>query len=189
MRAVFVRGRFTVAEADAAAAVLRAYGIGLLAVVLIRSAVASFQAKGRHDDAHGRSPSWRWRRMSRLKLVLFRPFGAPGLAFATAIGAWINLVLLVALALRRGTMHLDDVFARAALATAAGAVVLANLLYGDARLRDALFGRLRFANEITLTLLHSWRARSSIVPCLLFGWHALGIRFADFGRRLSARSL
>ena len=47
-----------------------------------------------------------------LKIVLFRPYGASGLAFATAIGAWLNLVLLIALALRRGSMQFDDVFAR-----------------------------------------------------------------------------
>jgi putative peptidoglycan lipid II flippase len=187
MRAVFVRGRFTVAEADAAAAVLRAYGIGLLAVVLIRSAVASFQAKGDTTTPMVIALVAVAANVG-LKLVLFRPFGAPGLAFATAIGAWINLVLLVALAIRRGTMQLDEVFARAAFATTAGAIVLANLaLWGRAPL-DELFGRLHFANEITLTLL---TLAGAVVYCalLLFGWHALGIRFADFGRRLSARSL
>jgi putative peptidoglycan lipid II flippase len=46
MRLVFVRGAFTPKDADAAALVLSAYGLGLMAVVLIRSAVASFQAQG-----------------------------------------------------------------------------------------------------------------------------------------------
>lgn len=187
MRAVFVRGRFTVAEADAAAAVLRAYGIGLLAVVLIRSAVASFQAKGDTTTpmmvALGAVAA-----NVALKLVLFRSFGAPGLAFATAVGAWINFVLLVVLALHRGTMHLDDVFGRAAVAAAAGAVLLANLaLWGRAPV-EALFANLRFGNEITLALL---TLVGALVYCafLVFGWQALGIRFADFGGRLSARSI
>jgi putative peptidoglycan lipid II flippase len=186
MRAVFVRGRFTVSDADAAAAVLAAYGIGLLAVVLIRSAVASFQANG--DTTTPMIVALVAVAVNvGLKLMLFRPFGAPGLAFATAIGAWINLVLLVVLALRRGTMQFDDVFTRSAFATAAGAVVLANVgLWGRAPI-EGLFAGLRFANEITFVSL---TLAGGLVYCafLLFGWRALGIRFADFGGRVSPRA-
>jgi putative peptidoglycan lipid II flippase len=185
MRAVFVRGRFTVADADAAAAVLAAYGIGLLAVVLIRSAVASFQAKG--DTTTPMIIALVAVAVNvALKLMLFRPFGAPGLAFATAIGAWINLVLLVVFALRRGTMQFDDVFTRSAFVTAAGAVVLANVgLWGRAPL-ESLLGGLRFANEIALVSL---TLAGGLVYCgfLLFGLRALGIRFADFSGRVSPR--
>ena len=46
MQGVFVRGSFTREAAAAAGAILAAYGIGMLPVVLIRSAVASFQARG-----------------------------------------------------------------------------------------------------------------------------------------------
>ena len=92
MRGVFVRGAFTAEAAGASAAVLSAYGFGILAIVLMRSAVASFQA---HGDT--RTPML----VSLiavainvgLKLVLFKPFGAAGLATATAVGAWVNLVL------------------------------------------------------------------------------------------------
>jgi putative peptidoglycan lipid II flippase len=185
MRAVFVRGRFTVADADAAAAVLAAYGVGLLAVVLIRSAVASFQAKG--DTTTPMIIALVAVAVNvALKLMLFRPFGAPGLAFATAIGAWINLVLLVVFALRRGTMQFDDVFTRSAFATAAGAVVLANVgLWGRAPLEN-LLGGLRFANEIALVSL---TLAGALIYCgfVLFGLRALGIRFTDFSTRVSAR--
>jgi putative peptidoglycan lipid II flippase len=44
MRGVFLRGAFTAEAAQASALVLAAYGAGLMAVVLIRSAVASFQS-------------------------------------------------------------------------------------------------------------------------------------------------
>jgi putative peptidoglycan lipid II flippase len=185
MRAVFVRGRFTVADADAAAAVLAAYGIGLLAVVLIRSAVASFQAKG--DTTRPMLIALAAVAVNvALKIALFQPFGAPGLAFATAVGAWLNLVLLVVLALRRGTMQFDDVFARSAFATAAGAVVLANVgLWGRAPLEQALAG-LRFGDEIALVVL---TLAGGVAYCgfLLFGLRALGIRFADFSGRVSPR--
>ena len=46
MRGVFLRGAFTPQAAGASAAVLTAYGFGLVAIVLLRSAVASFQAQG-----------------------------------------------------------------------------------------------------------------------------------------------
>src|ERR1700689_2524384 len=44
MRGVFLRGAFTEKAVEASAAVLTAYGFGLIAIVLIRAAVASFQA-------------------------------------------------------------------------------------------------------------------------------------------------
>ncbi|MEA2839257.1 MAG: putative peptidoglycan lipid flippase [Methylobacteriaceae bacterium] len=185
MRAAFVRGRFTVADADAAAAVLAAYGIGLLAVVLIRSAVASFQAKGDTTTPMIIALVAVAANVA-LKLMLFRPFGASGLAFATAIGAWINLVLLVVFALRGGTMQFDDVFTRSAFATAAGAVVLANVgLWGREPL-ESLLGGLRFANQIVLVSL---TLAGGLIYCgfLLFGLRALGIRFADFSGRVSPR--
>ena len=46
MRGIFLRGAFTQEAARASAHVLAAYGAGLFAIVLIRSAVASFQARG-----------------------------------------------------------------------------------------------------------------------------------------------
>src|SRR5947209_15183390 len=185
MRAVFVRGRFTIADADAAAAVLAAYGVGLLAVVLIRSAVASFQAKGDTTTPMIIALTAVAANVA-LKVMLFRPFGAPGLAFATAIGAWLNLVLLVVLALKRGAMQFDDVFTRSAFATAAGAVVLANVgLWGRPPLEHML-GGVRLSNEITLVAL---MIVGGLLYCgfLLFGLRALGIRFSDFRGRVSPR--
>ena len=185
MRAVFVRGRFTIADADTAASVLAAYGIGLLAVVLIRSAVASFQAKG--DTTTPMIIALAAVAVNvLLKIILFRPFGAPGLAFATAIGAWLNLVLLIVLALKRGTMQFDDVFMRSAFATAAGAVVLANVgLWGRPPLEHML-GGVRLSNEIALVAL---MIVGGLLYCgfLLFGLRALGIRFSDFRGRVSPR--
>ena len=45
MRALFARGAFSERDAANAAATLAAYAVGLLPFVLIRSAVASFQAR------------------------------------------------------------------------------------------------------------------------------------------------
>ena len=98
---LFERGRFDSAASAAAGAVLFAYALGLPAIVLIRTQVSAFQARG--DTT---TPMW----VSlgsiavnvALKFALWRDFGAPGLALATAAGAWLNVGLLFGLALRRG---------------------------------------------------------------------------------------
>ena len=58
--------------------------------------------------------------------MLADPWGASGLALATAIGAWINFGLLVALAMARDWMSPDAELGRfmAAIATAAGVMAL-----------------------------------------------------------------
>ncbi len=60
-----------------------------------------------------------------LKVLLFRSFGAVGLAAATATGAWINLLLLMALGSQRGLMRLDWVFGKSAAATSVASFALA----------------------------------------------------------------
>ena len=60
-----------------------------------------------------------------LKLVLYKPMGAAGLALATAVGAWINVGLLVTLALRRDLLAPDSALARTFAAVGAAALALA----------------------------------------------------------------
>jgi putative peptidoglycan lipid II flippase len=106
MEALFKRGAFDAGSAAAAGAALAAYGTGLPAVVLIRSAIASFHA--RQDTATPLIASFAGIGVNlALKLVLYTPLGAPGLALATATGAWVNLGLLTALALHRRAMRPD----------------------------------------------------------------------------------
>jgi putative peptidoglycan lipid II flippase len=124
MRGVFMRGYFTASDAAASASVLMAYGIGLIPIVLIRSIVASFHA--RQDT---RTPLYAAfvgiGANVALKLVLFQPLGAPGLALATAIGAWINGGCLLALALRRQWIAPDHGLWRAIIAIGIASLVLA----------------------------------------------------------------
>jgi putative peptidoglycan lipid II flippase len=101
MAALFLHGAFTLESAQSAGAALAAYSVGLPAVVIIRSAVASFYA--RQDTATPLIASFSGIALNLLlKLALFRDYGAAGLAFATAIGAWTNVGLLILMALRRG---------------------------------------------------------------------------------------
>lgn len=153
MRAVFLRGRFGEADALAAAQVLLAYGNGLLAVVLIRSAVASFQARG-----DTRTPMlvslFAVAANVALKLALYKSLGAAGLAAATAAGAWINLLLLMILAARSGALRLDARVAKVAGATALASLALAGLaILGAGPARAAAAALTRFVNEAQMLLL------------------------------------
>ncbi len=140
MAALFMRGAFTAESAAAAGAALAAYGVGLPAVVLIRSAVASFHA--RQDTTTPLVASFSGIGVNLiLKLALYGPMGAPGLALATAVGAWVNVVLLVVMARRRGYTAPDRDLARTVAAVAGCAVLLAGVtLAVDPVLRSAAAG-------------------------------------------------
>ena len=91
MRALFMRGAFTAADALAAGHTLAAYAVGLLPFVLIRSAVATFFARG--DTATPVKAALIAVAVNiAFKVLLMGPLAQVGLALATSIGAWINLV-------------------------------------------------------------------------------------------------
>jgi putative peptidoglycan lipid II flippase len=177
MRGVFLRGAFTAQDAAASAAVLSAYGFGLLAIVLVRSAVASFQARG--DTFTPMAISLGAVALNvALKLVFYRSYGAVALAGATAVGAWINLVLLVWIACRRGIMRPDATLGKVALAVgAASLALLAAALLGQAP-SLAIARRLgRFPNESQLLMLGAGGA--CVYAAVLAGALAvLGVRRA-----------
>lgn len=104
MQGVFSRGAFTVRDAIAAGDVLAAYALGLPAIVLIRSAVASFHARG--DTKTPMLISFGAIAVNvALKIILAPRLGAPGLALATAAGAWLNFGAIVIVAMRRKYMQ------------------------------------------------------------------------------------
>ncbi len=91
-----------------------------------------------------------------LKIALFRPLGAPGLALATAAGLWIKVAGVFALARRRGWTAPDDRLLATAAATlfAAGALALA-LTLADGPLVALAAHLPRFAREARLAALIS----------------------------------
>jgi putative peptidoglycan lipid II flippase len=107
MRALFVRGAFSDADAIAAGHTLAAYAVGLLPFVLIRSAVASFFARG--DTTTPVIAALIAAAVNiGFKVLLMGPLAQVGLALATSIGAWINLTLVVWFAIRAGHIRIDD---------------------------------------------------------------------------------
>jgi putative peptidoglycan lipid II flippase len=124
MRGVFMHGRFTAADASASALVLAAYGIGIIPVVLIRSLVASFHA--RQDTMTPLIAAFIGIAINVvLKVALYQSWGASGLAFATAIGAWVNGGLLALLAYRKSWFAPDQHLTRLMIATGIATMILA----------------------------------------------------------------
>ncbi len=96
VRIAFARGAFDLVAVARAAATLQAYAVGLLAIVLLRSVVPGYHARG-----DTKTPMWiafvGIAVNVALKFVLTDHFDVAGLAFATSAGAWVNLLLLVAI--------------------------------------------------------------------------------------------
>jgi putative peptidoglycan lipid II flippase len=151
-RALFARGAFSKADAAAAGATLAAYAVGLIPFVLIRSAVATFYA--RKDTATPVKASLTGLTINMgLKLLLMGSLAQIGLALATAIGAWVNLLLVLGFAARRGYLELNRELWQSLLRFAASGLVLAAALWGTARFAATHFEAIRFRDETTLLLL------------------------------------
>ena len=108
--AIFQRGAFSAAATLETTGVLAAYAFGLPAIVAIRSIVASFHARGDTKTPLHASLSAIALNLG-FKLVLWKPFGASGLALATAIGAIANFTILYVLAVRQKKTAPDGDFA------------------------------------------------------------------------------
>ncbi|HEY6254940.1 MAG TPA: murein biosynthesis integral membrane protein MurJ [Xanthobacteraceae bacterium] len=186
IRALFMRGAFTAADAAAAGQTLFAYALGLLPFVLIRSVVASFLARG--DTATPVKAALTGVAVNvACKAVFFytTPLAQVGLALATTIGAWLNLGLVVWFAARAGHFEigrrLRGSVARLVVAGIALAVALylveaplATLLLSWPKLRDetalaalACIGTLAYGGAVIALFgpqwLKAWRRRAGSV--------------------------
>jgi putative peptidoglycan lipid II flippase len=128
MRGLFVRGAFTAADAQAAGRTLAAYAFGLLPFVLMRSAVATFFARG--DTATPVKAALIAVAVNiGFKFLLMGPLAQMGLAIATSIGAWINLGLVIWFAHRAKHTQTDARLRKSALKLAAAGLVMAGVLW------------------------------------------------------------
>lgn len=182
MAGLFLRGKFTLSDAFASGDVLSAYGGGLLALVLIASARASFQAHGDTKTpmiialaALGANVG--------LKIALFRPLGAVGLATATSVGLWINLCALIGVGMARGSFRLQAALGKTILSTGASALVMATALIAarDAALTlGAHFGSLQ---NLTALIMLGGVGLAIYASALLVGFRLCGLNLAHLRRR------
>ena len=133
MRALFVRGAFSVEAADQAAAALAAYAVGLPAFVLLRCIVPSFYARG--DTAtpvRATIASVAANIAMKFALVMGLNLGVFGLALGTSFGAWVNLAVLTYLARRRAVLVATPELKRGILPVlGAAAAAAAGFFAGD----------------------------------------------------------
>jgi putative peptidoglycan lipid II flippase len=172
MRALFMRGAFTAADAHAAAMTLMAYTIGLVPFVLIRSVVAPFLARG--DTATPVKAALIGAAVNiAFKVALMFPLAQVGLALATSIGAWINFVLVLVFAVRANVIEWDAELKASLVKLAVAGVALAVVLViADPLITALLSSWSRFRNESELLLL-------VLVGGLVYG----GLALVLFGRR------
>src|SRR3981189_1196178 len=143
-RAMFARGAFSKADAAAAGATLAAYAIGLIPFVMIRSAVATFYA--RKDTATPVKAALTGVAVNvALKVALMGTLAQIGLALATAVGAWVNLLLVLFFAVRRGYLDPDR-----ALMPSLAKLHASGVLLGAAFWFAAKFASVHFAQQSTL---------------------------------------
>jgi putative peptidoglycan lipid II flippase len=156
-RAMFARGAFSKADAAAAGATLAAYAIGLIPFVLIRSAVATFYA--RKDTATPVKAALIGVAVNvALKIALVGALAQVGLALATAVGAWINLLLVTGFAVRAGYLDLDRALMQS----------LAKFVVSGAVLGAALWLAARFAAS-HLAQLSALRDEAALLVLIVVG--------------------
>jgi putative peptidoglycan lipid II flippase len=172
MRALFVRGAFTSADAHAAALTLMAYTIGLIPFILIRSVVAPFLARG--DTATPVKAALIGTAVNIVcKVALMFPLAQVGLALATSIGAWLNFVLVLYFAARARLIAPDAELKMTLVRLAAAAIVLALVL--------------ALAAPVVTAMLSSWsrfRDESALAVMVVIGAAVYGgLVIALLGRR------
>ena len=116
------------------------------------------------------------------KIALIKPLGAPGLATATAVGFWINIIALVGLALSRGLLRVEPLLVKTLAATGGASLALfvVTLVLRRPALEVALpFGAL--ANVVALTLLGA--AGAVVYGASFYGMaRALGVELSRLRR-------
>jgi putative peptidoglycan lipid II flippase len=172
MRALFARGAFTAADAQAAGATLAAYAIGLFPFVLLRSFATTFLARG---DTWTPVVALFFAVLVNvaLKIALMRDYAQVGLAFATAIGAWVNVGLLIWFARRRDLVTFDDELRRSLVKLAGAGLALAAVLWVALPFVEDLYRTARLRDEAALATL-------AVIGGLVYG----GLVGVLFGRQL-----
>lgn len=142
IRVLFQRGSFGPAETAATASALVAFAAGLPAYVLVKVLVPGFFA--REDTATPVKVAGVTMGLNvALNLALVGPLGHVGMALATSLASWVNVVLLAVLLRRRGFLAIDSRLRSRAwrIALAAG-VMAAALFYANRTLAPIAEGQL-----------------------------------------------
>ncbi len=152
VRVLFERGAFGPGDSVNVAQALVAFAVGVPAFVLIRVLQPGFFS--RKDT---KTPTW-FAAISLvvnigLSLALFGSLKHVGIALATSIAAWINVVLLAVFLARRGHFRLDGTEWRQQVMITVLTAVMAAALYGTVLLLGPVFDPGYFFPAQALALL------------------------------------
>jgi putative peptidoglycan lipid II flippase len=129
MAVLFERGAFNALAVAGSARALEAYAVGLLAVVFLRVVTPAFHARG--DTSTPVIALFTAMVVNiALKIVLMGPLAHAGLALATSIGAWVNIMILTVLLRKRGDFAPDALLFKRFAVIIAGAIAMALVLEG-----------------------------------------------------------
>jgi putative peptidoglycan lipid II flippase len=138
MQVLFERGAFTAVDSAATALALAIYSAGLPAFVLVKALTPGFYA--REDTA----TPFRYAVISMivntiLSVLLFQVMQFAGIALATVIASWLNILMLGHRLRQRGNLVIDARLRRNGPRIALASLAMgAALLAGQYGLRDAL---------------------------------------------------
>ena len=126
--ALFLHGAFTKEASLAASSVLSAYALGLIPIMLLRPVSYGFLAR---QDTYSPLIASVFGIGSNvfLKFLLYAEFGAAGLAYATAMGAWVTFAILGYLGFRKKYLRIDRSLIRIIFSTLISACILASFTY------------------------------------------------------------
>ncbi len=128
IRVLFERGAFTDVATAATAAALVAYAVGLPAYVGIRVFTPGFFAR-EDTKTPVKIAALAMAVNIGLNLILMGPMGHVGIALASSISAWLNVVLLVAVLVRRGHYAADARVWRRGAAIVGACVMMGGALW------------------------------------------------------------
>ncbi len=167
MLALFGHGAFTAADARAAGATLAAYTVGLVPFVLARTLSSTFLSRG--DTATPvKALAVSVVVNVAFKIMLMKPLAQVGLAFATSIGVWINVGLLLWFALRARLIAFDERLKASTWKLLLAAAALAVALWIGQLVLEPLIGHLpRFRSEAMLAALAAIGAVTYVGAILL----------------------
>jgi putative peptidoglycan lipid II flippase len=156
MQGLFAHGAFHLQAAIVSAHALMAYGVGLPAFVLQRTVSCAFYARG--DTAtpvRATIAAVVFNVALKFLLVWGLHFGAVGIALGTSLGAWLNVGVLVWLALNRDFLSIQTSFLRALAPVIAAAVATGALAFAGAELAHRLLhaGLLRDEGMLAAAIL------------------------------------
>ena len=178
-RAIFAHGAFDRQAAAQTAMALAAYGVGLPAMVLVRITAASFYARQETaTPARATVTSILSNIAIKAALVLGFGWGIAGIALGTALGAWVNVAMLVWFSKRAGYLNIVPSFRQALLP-----IVLAALMAGA----GAVGGVLLIEHHVLVLGLFFtgfWRDLATLGLAMVLSGIGYGAVLLVFRRRL-----